>query len=49
MLNTELQKDRNSPTITLSRKDALKLRRAAVVCNQSLGAIVKSAARAKTG
>ena len=42
MLNTELQKDRNSPSITLSRKDALKLRRAAVVCNQSLGAIVKS-------
>jgi len=43
VLNAEIQKNKTSPTITLPRKEVLKLRRAAVVCNQSLGTIVKSA------
>ena len=41
-LNTHLKQRPDQPTLTLSRKELLKMRRAAVVANQSLGAIVKS-------
>ena len=41
-LNESILKNKEADVITLPRKDALKLRRAAVICNQSLGGIVKS-------
>ena len=41
-LNTHLKEHPDQPELTLSRKELLKMRRAAVIVNQSLGAIVKS-------
>lgn len=41
-LNESILKNKEAEVITLPRKEALKLRRAAVICNQSLGGIVKS-------
>jgi hypothetical protein len=41
-LNTHLKEHPDQPELTLSRKELLKMRRAAVIVNQSLGAIVKT-------
>lgn len=41
-LNERILQNKDADVITLPRKEALKLRRAAVICNQSLGGIVKA-------